>query len=192
MTQAPLTDEELKHEQGTVVIRAAVATLVCIAVLGASALFLPRVGAFPTDLAERLAFALQADLFVFVWLLIGAQMVSSGRFHSAADNQGSAFAPPSSKIAVRVAFLQNTLEQAVMAAGAHLALASLTSGPALALIPAAVALFALGRITFLIGYPKGAGGRAFGMVATAFPTILGYGFAMGLLLERAASRLFTQ
>src|SRR3546814_5279956 len=55
-------------------------------------------------------------------------MVSRGRFHSAIDNPGSAFAPPSPAIAVQVAFLQNTLEQAVAAVGAHLALATLISG----------------------------------------------------------------
>src|SRR3546814_6818027 len=65
-------------------------------------------------------------------------MVSRGRFHSAIDNPGSAFAPPSPAIAVQVAFLQNTLEQAVAAVGAHLALATLISGPPLALIPGAV------------------------------------------------------
>lgn len=117
-----------------------------------------------------MAFALGADVFVFLWIVLGVRLVARGPVSPAADSRGSAFAPPSLVIAVPVAFLQNTLEQAVVAAGAHLALATLLSGPALALISTAVVLFAAGRLTFLIGYPKGAGGRAFGIATTALPT----------------------
>lgn len=116
-------------------------------------------------------------------------MVSRGRFHSAVDNPGSAFAPPSPAIAVQVAFLQNTLEQAVAAVGAHLALATLISGQSLALIPAAVFLFAIGRITFLRGYRRGAGARAFGIVATIIPTISIYGWTIGLVIVRLSTSL---
>lgn len=52
------------------------------------------------------------------------------------------------------------------------------------LIVASVALFALGRATFLRGYGKGAGGRAFGMVTTALPTLLGYAAALLILGSR--------
>src|SRR3546814_10394542 len=88
---------------------------------------------------------------------------------------------------LQVAFLQNTLEQAVAAVGAHLALATLISGPPLALIPGAVFLFAIGRITFLRGYRQGAGARAFGIVTTVIPTIGAYGWAIGVILLRSLS-----
>ena len=55
---------------------------------------------------------------------------------------------------------------------------------ALSLIVVAVALFGVGRIAFLIGYPHGAGGRAFGMVTTTLPSIAGYALAIGLILFR--------
>lgn len=132
----------------------------------------------------RLAFALRADIFIFLWIVLGVRLVARGQFHSAADNRGSAFAPPSPEIAAPVEFLQNSLEQSVVAVGAHLALATLLSGPALSPIPTAIVQFAAGRLTFLIGYRKGAGGRAFGMAATALPTAGGYVLAIVLMVGR--------
>jgi hypothetical protein len=142
---------------------------------------LPRWFRFPVDLPARLVFALRADLFVLLWVVLGIVLVALGRGRSAADIGGAA-SSPSPAIAVRVAFLQNTLEQAVIAAGAHLALATLLEGPALASIAVAVVLFGLGRLAFLAGYARGAGGRAFGMATTFLPTGAGYALAMGLLL----------
>lgn len=181
---AALTDAELKSQQRAVIAQTAIALSVGAAVLALGYYLLPRWFVFPTSLAERLAFALQADLFIFLWLVIAAQLVSSGRYRSRADNRGSAYGAPSPAIAVKAAFLQNTLEQAVMTVGAHLIVATLVSGPALALIPTAVLLFAAGRIAFLLGYSNGAGGRAFGMVLTALPMLTGYGFALVVIAGR--------
>lgn len=175
---------DLREEQHKIIRRAIWAIVFCLLVLAGSYGLLPRLFVFPTGLAERIAFALQADIFVLVWIVIGVRMVSKGRFRSAADNPGSAFAPPSPAIAVQVAFLQNALEQAVAAVGAHLALATVISGPALALIPGAVLLFGIGRITFLRGYPQGAGSRAFGIVTTVVPTIGAYAFVIWRIFAR--------
>jgi hypothetical protein len=73
----------------------------------------------------------------------------------------------------------------VVAVGAHLALATLLEGAALALIVTAVALFGFGRLAFLVGYSGGAGGRAFGMATTFLPTGAGYALAIGLLAHAA-------
>lgn len=175
---------DLPLEQRRIRRGAALAAVLCAVVLVAACHGLPRFFEAPQTLAERLAFALQADLFVLVWLVIGAQWVSSGRYRSAADNRGSAFGPPSPRIAIQVAFLQNTLEQSVMAIGAHLALASLVTGPALFYIPGAVALFAIGRGAFLAGYPRGAGARSFGMATTAIPTLVAIGWAITLVVRQ--------
>lgn len=177
------TEVALAAEQRKVIWNSVTALIFCAVVLAGGYLVLPLYFQFPTDLSDRLAFVLQADVFVFLWIALGVRMVARGRFHSPADNRGSAFAPPSPVIAVPVAFLQNTLEQAVVAVGAHLALATLLSGPALSLIPTAVVLFAIGRLMFLIGYPKGAGGRAFGMATTAVPTAGGYVLAIALIIS---------
>src|SRR3546814_10860651 len=116
---------ELAAEQRQIIQRAAAAIVFCALVLAGSYLLLPRLFAFPTGLAERIAFALQAELFVLVCIVIGVRMVSRGSFDSTIDNLGSSFAPPSPALEVQVAFLQNTLEQAVDAVGDHMANATL-------------------------------------------------------------------
>jgi hypothetical protein len=177
-------NRNLRNEQGKVRRAALAALLFCAVVLAGGYLILPRLFQFPAELVDRLAFAVRADLFVLVWILIGVRMVSSGRFRSPADIDGSAAGPPSPVIATKVAFLQNTLEQSIMAIGVHLALATLLGGDALSLIISAVVLFAVGRVTFFIGYPKGAGGRAFGMVTTVLPTLVGFVLAIVLMVAR--------
>ena len=172
---------DLRREQRKIVWRALASAGFCTLVFAAAYTVLPRYFSFPVDLAERLAFALQADIFIFLWVVLAVRRVSRHRFYSATDSGAAAFGAPSAEIAMRAAFLQNTLEQAVIAVGAHLALATLASGASLALIPAAVTLFAIGRLTFLLGYPHGAGARAFGMVTTTLPTIGLYGWALWIL-----------
>lgn len=50
----------------------------------AAYLLLPGLFLLPAELAERIAFALEADVFVFLWIVVGVRMVARGRFHSAA------------------------------------------------------------------------------------------------------------
>lgn len=163
---------ELKREQRRILVSGALALLVVGSTLGASFFVAPAL-AFPEALTERLAFALQVDVVLALVLLVAVQRVSSGRYRSAADNRGSAYSQPSEKIAVDAAFLQNTLEQAVIALIVHLAVASSVSGPALIFIPAACIMFVAGRIAFRLAYPHGAGARAFGMVLTVLPSFFG-------------------
>ncbi|EGI53997.1 putative membrane protein [Sphingomonas sp. S17] len=58
----------------------------------------------------------------------------------------------------------------MLASFAILALATIEGKAPLAYIVGMVALFAIGRITFRRGYPRGAPGRAFGIVTTLLPT----------------------
>lgn len=145
---------------------------------------LPLVFTFPEALAERMAFAAQASVFVLLCVVVAIGMVSTGRRLSAADIGGSAAGPASGKIAVRVAFLDNTIEQAVIAVGLYLALSTLVSGAWLSLIPVGVLFFLVGRVLFLRGYPKGVEGRALGMTLTMMPTVLGYVLVLVLLAVR--------
>lgn len=73
------------------------------------------------DAGERIAFTLRWDIPVILWLALCVRHVSRGRFNSPADIGGSAFSDPSRAIAVPRAILQNSLEQTVLAVGAHLA-----------------------------------------------------------------------
>ncbi len=162
---------DLTVERRRIRLRGALAFVLCSTVLGLGVYWLPRWLSLPVDLADRLTFALRANLFVLIWLLIAVGIVSTIRRYSAEDNAGSAFSPPSARLAIPAAFLQNTLEQVVITMSAFLALATVEGEAALAYIVASLPLFALGRITFLRGYPGGAGARAFGMVTTALPSL---------------------
>ncbi len=134
--------------------------------------------------AERLAFALQADIFVFEWLLAAVGHVANRRFFSPDDIQGGGLSAPSDQIRVPLSILQNTLEQCVLAVGAHLALAVLLHDREMALIPLFVVLFGVGRAAFWIGYKGGAAGRAFGFACTFYPTAGAYLLAIVLLIAR--------
>lgn len=84
---------DLPAERRRIRIRGALALMLCALVLGLGIYWLPRWLSFPVDLADRLAFALRADLFVLIWLLIAVGIVSTIRRYSAEDNAGSAFSP---------------------------------------------------------------------------------------------------
>ncbi len=134
--------------------------------------------------AGRIAFALKADIFVFVWLLAAVGNVANRRFFSPDDIQGGGLSAPSDQIGVPLSILQNTLEQCVLAVGAHLALAVLLQDREMALIPLFVVLFGVGRAAFWIGYKGGAAGRAFGFACTFYPTAGAYLLAIVLLIAR--------
>jgi hypothetical protein len=148
---------------------------------------LPAWFQFPIALADRLAFAIQASVFVLFCVVVGIFLVADFRRRSRHDVGGSAAGPPSERLAIRIAFLQNTLEQAVAAVVLYLALATLLAGDLLVVIPVLAAFFVIGRVLFLRGYAKGAEGRALGMVMTMLPTLLGYVLVIGWLLWRLVS-----
>lgn len=157
------------REQGSILWQSAAALLVAGAVLAAGYRWLPpeALGASgPMPVAGRLAFALKWDLPVLLWLAGCVGSVSEERFWNPADRKGSAYSKPSPAIVVRLAVLQNSLEQTVLAIGAHLVLAALLRGAELVLIPLLVLLYLLGRASFAAGYAAGALGRAFGMALT--------------------------
>ncbi len=176
-------------DQRSIVRDSLLAIAVCAAVLAAGYAWLPA-GWFGLDhslaTADRIAFALQSDLVIFLWLAGCVRAVSKGRFLSPVDIGGSASGPPSTVLKVRAAVLQNSLEQTVLAVGAHLTLATVLRGAELRVIPLLVALYLFGRVTFAWGYARRPVGRAFGMAVTGVATVVGYGLAIGLLLAGRA------
>ena len=172
-------------EQRSIVLQSALAVLLAAAVLWAGYRCLPPelVGADAADDAsERLAFALKWDLPVFLWLAGCIDGVSQGRFWSSGDRKGSALGPPGPKLAVRAAVLQNSLEQTVLAIGAHLILSTVLRDVELVLIPLLVLLYLLGRATFAAGYARNPIARAFGMALTGAPLAFAYLLAAVLIL----------
>jgi hypothetical protein len=178
--------EEIDMAQAERAIRRS--SLIALASVAVAAVFatvvLPRFFRFPTDLADRLAFAAQASALVLIWVMLGVLLVSTTRSMSPQDIGGSAAGPPSERLAIYVAFLQNTLEQAVLAVGLYLALATLVAGRWLSLIVIGVVFFAIGRVLFLRGYRRGVRGRSLGMTLTGMPTILGYVLVVVLIALR--------
>ena len=165
----PPIPKNLAAEMERVRRQAALSFLFCAPVLGAAVWWLPQQFEFPTEMSERLAFAARASILIMVWVLFGIGVIARLRRKSARDTAGSAYGEPSEQLRVPLAFLQNTLEQATLAAFATLALATVEGEAPLAFIAAIVVLFAIGRITFLRGYPRGSPGRAFGVVTSALP-----------------------
>lgn len=157
---------DLLAEQGKILRESALAALLCAAVLAAAVIWLPRWLEFPYEMSSRVAFALRADTLLLVCLLAGVRWVSSTRYGSAHDNPGSAYSRPSAKLAVPLAYLQNTLEQSFITIVAMTALSTVEGEAPMAYVSASIPLFAIGRVTFARGYPKGAGGRAFGMAVS--------------------------
>jgi hypothetical protein len=115
-------------------------------------------------------------------LLVAIMMVSTTRRFSPEDIGGQAAGPPSDRLAIRAAFLQDTLEQTVLAGGFYLALSAVAGGAWLALIPASVGLFVVGRVLFYARYHLGAHGRSLGMALTMMPSVLGYLLVAALAL----------
>jgi hypothetical protein len=175
----------LDTEQKGVVRGVVPAVIFCALVLAIGYVILPP-PEIPTaeGPGARIAFALEADTFVFLCLLVAVATVGNVRFLSPHDIQGSAFSNPSERIKVPLAVLQNTLEQCVLAVGAHLALAAVMRTPEMRLIPLLVALFVIGRVAFWVGYRRSGISRAFGFGVTFYPTIFAYALAIVLLIVR--------
>jgi len=170
----------LSAEQRGVRRGAALAVLSTLLVL-AVALLVGRDHAAGAE--DPIAFAIRWSLVPMLWLLVAVGAVAQGRFFSADDIAGSGISPPSPKLRIQAAVLQNTFEQSVLAVGAYLGLAASGRAWALAAIPALAFLFSAGRVAFWNGYRSGATGRAFGFGLTFYPTALAYGLAVALALR---------
>lgn len=177
---------DLKQEQRRILRNSMTGLLFCAVVMAGAYWLLPLIFHLPgDDIGGLITFWSGAALLTMFWVLVGFSMVSRGRRHSLDDIRGSAFAPPSPRIAVYVAFLQNTVEQSLMAVIVQIAVLLLAGAWTVPLVAGQVLLFAIGRLTFLVGYPKGAGTRAFGLAVTALPTLAGFIIALGALIASA-------
>ena len=141
------------------------AALVAVAVTALAV----RFGGPPLPQDVRIASALAANLLTLAWLAGAIANVARLRFFSPDDIAGSGAGPPSARLRNAAAFLQNTLEQVVLAVPAQLAVAWLFGRPALTAAPAG--LFCAGRLLFAVGYAGGAASRAFGFALTFYPSL---------------------
>lgn len=184
MPTTPKSDVALRQEQQKIYLGSGAALVLCAIVLGGAHMLLPRLISPPAeDLRSQLIVLAGANLLLVAWVIMGVGAVARGRRHSAEDINGSAYAPPGPKIAVASAFLQNTLEQFVIASTSLSALLLFWGEHAIPFISASVLLFGLGRISFFLGYPKGAGARSFGMALTMLPSIVAFLLSIVLMIR---------
>lgn len=121
--------------------------------------------------AQRLGVAANASMLVALCLAAAIARLARHRFFTPEDIDGSGLTTGSDTAKTLQALLQNTLEQAVLAALVYAAWAILLPSTWLSAVPLAAIAFALGRIAFFTRYPQGAGARAFGFGLTFYPSL---------------------
>ena len=127
------------------------------------------------SLSERLAFALRGLVVGGAVLLAMIMFIAGARPLWKETIQG---APDAPQLELHVRVQRNTLEQLVVMALAHLALATVLPHAQLKLLPTLVALFVLARVAYWVGYTRDPMYRTFGFVATFYPNIYATGLAL--------------
>src|SRR5882672_4123048 len=135
------------------------------------------------DTASRLAYAARWLLLPGVTLMMGIMAAARRGFIRGAI-EGTR-TPDHYGLEITLRYNQNTLEQTVLAAIAWIGLALALPRDQLNVIPAMAYLFFFGRITFWIGYRLHPLARAFGMVLTALPTVIAYGWLVWRWLSQS-------
>ncbi|KAF0117542.1 MAG: hypothetical protein FD163_2406 [Hyphomonadaceae bacterium] len=128
--------------------------------------------ALPNDaVGNRLAYAIS-------WMIIPAAMLLAGVFGASrrgfyGDAIEGTRSPKSHSLEINLRYNQNTVEQALIAVIVWAGLAIELPFEKLVIIPILAALFAVGRVTFWVGYLVNPMARTFGMTLTVFPTLIG-------------------
>ena len=119
---------------------------------------------------DRLQLWAACSATAVAWLAFVIALLARHRFFSATDSDGAGLTEASPRARLLQAFVQNTLEQVVLAVLAYAAwlLATPQLPPGVAV--ACAGLFALGRALFLLGYSRGAAARALGFALTFYPS----------------------
>jgi uncharacterized MAPEG superfamily protein len=127
-----------------------------------------------SDTGARIAFALQANAFAVLPLLVSVMAVGNNRFLSEAIDPTLHKEDPATQINGRV--VENTQQQFLLFLVGTLALSTRLTADQMRVIPAAAIVFVVARMLFWIGYRIHPLYRAFGMAATAYLNvgIIGY------------------
>lgn len=155
----------MKPEQIKVAIGALLGVTAMAVAVYALTLALPSPAETMT-LAERITFALRANVLAVVPLFLMLVSVGNSRFLSSAINPLSHAETPAQEIDGRVA--DNTLQQNFLFFVGTLALSTVLPILWMQAIVAVAIVFVVARIAFWIGYRIHPLYRAFGMAATAY------------------------
>ena len=165
-----------------IAVAGALPAMAVVATAGYLALSVRAYVALPADdTADRLAFALTWLLVPGLALLAG--IVVAARRGFIADAIGGTRFPANYALEINLRYNQKTIEQTVLALVAWMGLALALPREQLVLIPVMAGLFGVGRLTFWIGYLLHPLGRAFGMVLTALPTVIAFGWLLVHVLK---------
>ena len=127
----------------------------------------------------RLEYALKWEAIAALCLLAGVGFIASRRFFIPEAISGN----PVAAIDIDRRYVQNTLEQLVLAFVAHLALVLIVPADSIRVIAVLVMLFVFGRLMFWIGYHVSGSARAFGFATTFYPTVAVYVFVTSRILS---------
>lgn len=105
-------------------------------------------------------------------LFICIARLAKHRFFTPEDINGSALTEGTARAKFLQALLQNTLEQLALALPIYLSCTFIYPSRFLGVVPAAAAMFFIGRVLFYLRYSNGASSRAFGFALTFYPTVL--------------------
>lgn len=143
----------------------AIGALWSVGLLWGGATFWPVDGIEPLDLVASWLLLPALCLIAMIGRMAQRRFFTADLFDGSRPTSGTGAAADAS-------VLQNTLEQAVLAALVWPALALALPGGSLGAIPALALGFVLCRALFWIGYRRGAVARAFGFTGTFYPTVL--------------------
>jgi MAPEG family len=148
------------------------ALLTAIAGFAFSATYVPRVWAVGSDLTSRVTLASWALLLPAATLFVCIARLAKHRFFTPEDIHGGALTNGTERAKLLQSLLQNTLEQFCLALPIYIATSIIAPASLLPVVPAAAAMFLVGRLSFFAGYATGAPSRAYGFALTFYPTVL--------------------
>lgn len=179
----------MNSEQRGVAIGMASALLMALAFFTLAAIFGEARIAPSASVKFRLELLAASLMAPAASLFICIARLAKHRFFTPEDINGSALTLTEGTARAKLlqALLQNTLEQVALALSVYFACSFTLPSHLLGLIPAAAAMFFVGRVLFYIGYLGGAPSRAFGFAFTFYPTILLGCIAVYFLVVRFAA-----
>lgn len=158
-------------EQKSALAQIAAANTASLAFIAGAFVLVPFDSSSLGSAAARIALTLRWEALAALTLGFGVSRVSLFRLFSARAIDGSAPTADERGLEIGRRYLQNTLEQLVLAVIAHLALATQLAPDAMRLIPILATWFVVARIAFFVGYHHSPTARVFGFAATWLPTL---------------------
>jgi uncharacterized MAPEG superfamily protein len=161
----------LSDRQRSTIWQIVAAGVVSLAAIGSAYRYLPFEVPRLDSAADRIAFALRWEALAALALALGVVRVAQERFMTDTRLDGSPPGPADVRLEIERRYLQNTLEQFVLALAAHLALATQLTGRALRLVPILAVWFLIARAVFFVSYRRAPLQRGYGFAATWLPTL---------------------